>query len=97
MFTQANSPANLEGYPQEAIEEVSINNLPAKLVSGTLNRVYSETGEELQDPTWIEEPYTISLYWSDSGTFYTLRFYAGWRGDMRLSTESLLQIAESVQ
>jgi hypothetical protein len=77
-------------YPVEAIEKVTVNEIPATLVKGRLESASGSTTS-----TWKESS-DLMLSWVNNGVQYGISFAPGYLGGEQLSTENIIRIAESL-
>jgi len=81
-------------YPTEAIKPVDINGYPGILWTGSLHTTMPVVGQPTPSPTWVNDG-SLSLIWQTDQMELSLNFSPGRFGE-RLTTEDLLQIAESL-
>jgi hypothetical protein len=77
-------------FPDEAIEKVKVNEIPATLLKGRLETTLGST-----DTTWKDSA-DLMLSWVNNGVEYGISFSPGYLGGEQLSSENIVRIAESL-
>ncbi len=89
-------PVYPERYPPEAIEQVYVNGIPARLTTGYLQTSRSQPDQPMPEPTWVNDDGSLELTWNDNGIRYHISYRSRFN-NWRITKEDLIAIAESLQ
>lgn len=89
-------PVYPEMYPPEAIEQVFVNDIPAKLTIGSIQTSMSQPGQPTPVPTWVNDNGSLSLQWEENGISISISYQSSFN-KWRITKEDLIAIAESLQ
>jgi hypothetical protein len=89
-------PVYPEMFPPEAIEQVYVNGIPAKLTIGYIQASMAEPGQPTPEPTWVNDDGSLALTWKENGVGISISYQSSYN-KWRITKEDLIAIAESLQ
>ena len=85
-----------EMFPPEAIEQVMVNGIPAKLTIGYIQTSMAEPGQPTPEPIWVNDDGSLALTWKENRIEISISYQSS-NNKWRITKEDLIAIAESLQ